>query len=91
MARQSRYEIFELRQFDLELSLQALCAPGKDIQNQLAAIDHPDGRLPAGAKSQLALQIAELCDGEVVVENHDVGAESFLFVRFGPRKKIMYT
>ncbi len=54
-------------QFDLQFALQAVCALGKNVENQLASIDHLD--------FEAFLQIALLGWGKRIVEQDDIGSE----------------
>ena len=49
---QPRQHVLKLRQFHLELAFTGARVAGKDVENQLGAIDH--------AAVELALQIAQL-------------------------------
>jgi hypothetical protein len=61
LAGQSRLQIGELRDFDLELALERARAAREDVKDQLAAIDDPDLRL--------GLKIARLNGGQTVVKD----------------------
>jgi len=63
---QPRQEIAQLGQFHLQLPLPTPSATGKNIENQLGSIDHPQVQLP--------LQVAQLRGREVMVEDDQVGA-----------------
>jgi hypothetical protein len=63
-AYQSRREVLQLGQFDLEFSFMALGTQCEDVQNQAAAIDHP--------AFEGALQVALLTGRQVMIEHHDV-------------------
>ena len=61
LPRQSRLQIAQLSDLDLQLTLEGTGALREDIENQLAAIDDTD--------FELVLQIARLCGAQGVVEN----------------------
>ena len=63
LARQSRLQITELRDLDLQLALERMRALRENIENQLAAIDH--------ANLEFILEIARLRGAERVVENRE--------------------
>ena len=65
LARQARQQIFELRKFDLQLTLVAARALGENIQDQLAAIDD--------AHFERRFQIALLRRRQVFVDDDEVG------------------
>ena len=53
-----------MRQFDLYLAVPGRRAPGKDVENQLAAIEHPE--------FEPLTQVARLGRGEILVEDDEV-------------------
>ena len=62
---QPRQQVVQLGQFHLQLALPAASSAGKNIQNQLGAVNH--------LQVQFALQIAQLRGREVVIEDDQVG------------------
>ena len=66
LARQARSQVFELSQFDLQLAGQAAGALGKDVENQLAAVDD--------LEIQGFFQVTLLGGGQVVVKDDRAGA-----------------
>ncbi len=62
---QPRQQVVQLGQFHLQLSFAAPGAAGKNIQNQLGPVDHP--------QVQLALEVAQLGGREVVVDDDQIG------------------
>src|SRR5690606_2098766 len=62
---QARRRVLELGQLDLELGLAGAGAAGKDIEDELAAVEHP-------AAHDL-LELANLRRAELVVEHNQVG------------------
>jgi hypothetical protein len=68
-AREPRQHVFELRQFDLQLALSGARVPGKDIKDELGAIEHPTG--------QRCVKIAQLCGGKIVIEQDEIGLDGF--------------
>ena len=74
MPSQSRQQIFELREFDLQLSGDAVRPLREDVEDDLAAVEHLHHGLVARPEADHLLQVALLPRGERVVEDHDVGA-----------------
>jgi hypothetical protein len=64
-ANQSRRQMFELSQFDLQLALRTLRSLRKDIENQTGAVDD--------ATLHQALQVTFLSGAQLVIENDQVG------------------
>ncbi len=64
-AFQARQRILQLRQLDGQPRFVGLCAAGKDVENQLGAIEHLD--------ADRLLQIACLAGSQIVIEDHHVG------------------
>ncbi len=64
-SRQSRQQVLQLRQFHLKLSLAGARMAGKDVEDELGAIDHP--------QVEPTLQIALLRWREFVIEDDQVG------------------
>jgi len=62
---QPRQQVLQLREFHLQLAFTRARVPGKDIEDQLRAVD--DARL------DFALQVPKLRRGQVVVEDHNLG------------------
>ena len=65
LARQPRQHVFKLRQFYLQTTFRGSCTAGKDIQNQLRAVNH--------ANASRRFQIALLRGRQFVVNNDDPG------------------
>jgi hypothetical protein len=63
LARQSRRQVTELRDLDLQLALQGPRALRENIEDQLAAIDD--------AKIEFLFQIAGLCGAQRIVEDRE--------------------
>ena len=63
---QSRQLIFQLRQFDLQLTFAGPRVAGEDVQNQLRPVDDGAG--------QPRLHVARLGRRQVVVEQHQAGS-----------------
>ena len=73
LARETRQQIFELCQLDLQLAFVAARALGENIENELAAVDDPD--------FERRFQIALLRRGQILVHDHEIGmavAQRFL-------------
>ena len=60
-------QIVELRQFDLQLTFPGPRSPGKDVEDQLSAVNDPAGERRS--------EVAELSGRQVAVEDDDVGFE----------------
>jgi len=71
-ANQPRRKVFQLGEFDLQLAFMALGAQRKDIEDQGIAVHH--------TALQLALKVALLNRGELVVEQHQIG---LVFLAYG--------
>ena len=65
-AHQSRGQVTQLRQLDLQLALVAVCTLGKDVQDQTGAVDHP--------ALEEAFQVALLTRAQRMVDQDQVGA-----------------
>ncbi len=65
LAGEPRQHVLKLRQLHLQLALAGAGVAGKDVQNQLRAVQHPAG--------QRGLKVAQLGGRQVVVEEHQVG------------------
>jgi hypothetical protein len=65
LAGQPRQHVLKLRQLHLQLALAGPCVAGKNIQDQLRAVQHAAG--------QRRLKIAQLRGRKVVVEEHQIG------------------
>ena len=76
-AHQSRRQVLELGQFDLQLAFVRSRALGEDVENQSGAIDHP-------AFGEL-LEIALLHRTQGVVDQDQVGVERNLLLPSAPR------
>jgi len=61
----SRQQIFKLRQFDLQLAFPGAGVLGKDIEDELGAVNH------AGVED--TLDVALLRSGQIVIEENQVG------------------
>ena len=70
LARQARQEIFQLRQLDLQFSFIAARPLGKNIQNQLTAVDDPNFKC--------GFQVALLGRGEILIDDRLDPAEDHL-------------
>ncbi len=66
-ADETRHQILQLRELDLQLAFARARAPGKDVENQLRSID--DFRLES------FLEIPQLRRRQLVVEDDDVDIE----------------
>ena len=64
-SRQSRQQVLQLRQFHLELAFTGARVAGKDVEDELGAIDD--------AQVELALQVALLRWRQLVIEDDEVG------------------
>ncbi len=64
-AGEARQHVFELRQLHLQLALAGAGVAGKDVEDQLRAIEH--------AARQSGLKVAQLRGREVVIEENQVG------------------
>ncbi len=65
-AHQTRGQMLELGQLDLQLALVRARATGEDIQNQPGAIEH--------ARIHALFEVAFLARRQIVVEHHEFGA-----------------
>src|SRR5262249_53609334 len=66
---ESRQKIFELRQLDLQLALIAARSLGKNIQDELTAVHHPN--------LKRILQIALLSRRQFFIDNNQIGVKLF--------------
>jgi hypothetical protein len=64
-AGQPRQHVLKLRQLHLQLPLAGARVAGKNVQNQLRAVQHAAGKR--------RLKIAQLRRRQVVVEEHQIG------------------
>ena len=64
-ANQSRHQVLHLRQLNLPLTLGAACALGKNIQNQIGAINHP--------YVDEFFNVANLDRRKLMIEHHQIG------------------
>ena len=64
MARETRKEVIQLRQLNLQLAFAASSAPRKNVENELGAIDH--------LQVEGFFEVAKLGWREVVVEDYEV-------------------
>src|SRR3954471_5188084 len=62
---ESRQHVFQLRQFDLQLSFAGSSVLGEDVEDELRAVDHSD--------IDYFFDIALLRGGEVVVKQNQIG------------------
>ena len=67
-ADEARQQVLQLRQLDLPLPFARACAPREDVEDELRAIDH----LAVDA----LFDLAQLRGRQLVVEDHDVRADS---------------
>ena len=65
LAGEARQHVLELRQFHLQLALAGAGVAGKDVENQLRAVEHAAG--------QGGLKVAQLGGREIVVEEDQIG------------------
>ena len=66
-ARKPREDVFELSEFDLEFAFTRAGAAGKDVEDELSAIDD--------AHFQLLFEVAELGGRKVVIDDDKVGVQ----------------
>ena len=75
-AGEARQHVFELRQLHLQLALARSGMAGKDVEDELRAVEH--------AAWQRSLQVAQLRRAQVVIEEHQVGIASMRRRRRSP-------
>ena len=64
-SRQARQQVLQLRQFHLQLAFAGARVAGKDIENELGAVDH--------SHVERALQVTLLRRRQLVIEDDQVG------------------
>ena len=64
-AGQPRQHVLELRQLHLQLALAGAGVAGKNVEDELGAVEH--------AARQRGLEVAKLCGRKVVIEEDQVG------------------
>ena len=74
MSRESRQEVIELRKLYLQLAFDALRSLCKDVENQLAAVDHANHWVAEGPWVDRALEVPLLGRTQGVIENQQVDA-----------------
>ena len=70
-AGQPGQQVLQLRELDLPLALARPRAPGKNIEDELSAIDH--------LAIDPLFDVTELGGGQLVVENHHVHSDARAF------------